>query len=266
MNKNKLLEEFYKNSNINVQGLENIPKYGTNIYFSNHLCMNDIFLLKYILKNAVSIVSSNSLFKEGERKELYNKLLTPFPLEVRAGENYTDVCLNKITDLLINKINIIIFPEGVFSDNNKLYKAHTGAVRALFKAKEINNDINIVPICIDIKNLDDEKKQLSKPWDNFTVNITILKSFNYEEYYKKYKENNNSDMIRKLTDDIMIEIAKTKNVPYTNEYGKLYDIDGFFFPDGKFITFEESNNKEYQDEYKSQINEIYNSIINNKDI
>lgn len=266
MKKDELLKEFFKNSNINVHGLENIPNYGTNIYFSNHLCMNDIFLLKYILKDAVNIVSSNSLFKEGERKELYNKLLTPFPLEVRAGKNYTDVCLEKITDLLINRINIIIFPEGVFSDNNKLYKAHTGAVRTLFKAKEINNNINVVPICIEIKDLDDEKKQMNKPWDNFTVNITILKTFNYETYYNKYKENNDNDMIRILTDDVMLEIAKTKDVPYMNEYGKLYDIDGFFFPNGKYITFEESDNKEYQDEYKSQIDEIYNSIINNKDI
>lgn len=266
MTKEQLLKEYYKNCDINVKGLENIPNKGTNMYISNHICMNDIFLLKYILKNAISIVSSNSLFKEGERKELYHKLLTPFPLEVRGGKNYTDVCMRKITDLLINHKNIIIFPEGVFSDNDKLLKAKTGAIRILFDAKEINKDINIIPICIDIDNLNDERKHLNAPWDNFKANITILEPFKYDDYYKEYLNSKNIDIIRKLIDDIMTEIANTKSVIYTNEYGKLYDTEGFYFPNGELIKFEDSTNEKYYIEYAKEIDNIYNSVINEKDI
>ena len=250
---------------ITLNGLENIPNKGTNIFVVNHNCFLDIYLIAYILNMpCISMVSANSLFGSNEeRKEKLNELLYPYPIEMRASTNYKDAIMNGAVKLLLNGKNVIVFPQGVFDKEKKVSRARTGIIRILFDALSVNDEIyNIIPIALEVSNVTLDNIQSSNVWDCFKANITILPRFNYSEYYYNYLKckfrADKNIILHNLMDLIMKDIAKCLNYQYVNEYIKLYDMDGFWFPDGKYVKFEDSNNELLYMKYSEMINSITN--------
>ena len=248
---------------ITISGLENIPNSGTNIFLVNHSSFLDIYLILYVLNMpCISMVSANSLFGANEeRKRKLNELLYPYPIETRANINYKDVIMNGAIKLLLNGKNIIVFPQGVFDQDKKISKARTGIIRILFEALEYKKEIyNIIPIALDVSNVTLDNIQSSSVWDNFKANVIVLPIVNYSEYYNDYikcnlKEDKNS-ILHDLMDYIMKEIAKRLGYEYVDEYIKLYDMNGFWFPNGEYIKFENSNDESLYIKYRDMINAI----------
>lgn len=248
---------------IHIQGIENLPSEGINIFVANHSCFLDIFLIPYVVNNpCISLVSANSLFGSNiERKNKLNDLLYPFPVETRAGEHYTDTCTNGAIDLLSQGKSLIIFPEGVFCEEGTVLKARTGTVRMLFEALERNNTkINLIPIALKVSGVRDENIQSSDVWEDFGADITILPEFDYANYHKEYLVSEDTRtkniILHNMMDDIMKSIAKELGFKYIDEYGALYDMEGFWFPNGKFVKFEESQEDTLYIEYKKLVEEL----------
>ena len=272
--KHQKLNEMFAHfiDNIHVSGFNNIPKEGTNIFLVNHNCFLDIYLIAYILnKPCISTVSSNSLFGlDEERKNKLKELLYPYPIETRANKNYKDICMEGAIKLLENGKDLIIFPEGVFDQANKISKARTGAIRILFEALDSKeNKYNIVPISLSVSNITQDNIQSSEVWNNFEASITILPKFNYRDYYKNYKEctlqEEKNIILRDLMDSIMKRIALELNYEYVDEYIPLYKMDGFWFPDGEFVRFENSEEKTLYVRYKEMINSIVKKYCSKKE-
>ena len=259
----KLASMFEKNiNNIHVKGIENIPNKGNNLFIVNHSCFLDIYLIPYILNMpCISMVSANSLFGMNEdRKQNLNKLLYPYPIEPRANKHYKYTIFKGATKLLENN-NIVIFPQGVFDHDKKISKARTGAIRILFDALETKKEVyNIIPIALNVSNINEKNIQSSVVWDDFKASISILPPFYYNSYFKKYKRNNSFEdkkiILHDLMDTIMKRIADDLNFEYNDNYIPLYDMDGFWFPDGEFVSFLESENENLYNKYEKQIDSI----------
>ena len=60
LKKKKLASMFEKHiNNIHINGLENIPNTGTNLFVVNHSCFLDVYLIAYVLNMpCISMVSS----------------------------------------------------------------------------------------------------------------------------------------------------------------------------------------------------------------
>lgn len=264
--KKELIKMFDKvSNNIKVYGIENIPFDGVNIFVSNHTCFLDVYLLAYVInKPCVNLVSATSLFGNNhDRKQKLNTLVYPFPIEIRAGEHYTDKCLGGAVDLLCNGINLIIFPQGVFDNSQTIYKARTGMARILFEALELTDlPVNIIPISLNISNINKDNILSSDIWGNFAATVTFLPKFDYNNYYKEYIKNETLEqrniVLHNLMDDLMKKIANNLDKPFLDKYGELYFIDGFWFPDGKYVKFEDAQNENLYNQYSNQIECLVN--------
>lgn len=268
--KKEKLNLLFKNdiNNIQVNGLDNIPTNGTNIFVVNHNCFLDIYLIPHVLNiPCISMVSSNSLFGiNEERKKRLNELLYPYPIETRANKYYKEIIFKGVVELLKNKKNIIIFPQGVFDEPNKIYKARTGIIRMLFDALGTEKDrYNIIPVALHVSNVNINNIQSSDLWDDFKADISILPPFAYNDYYNNYKKavsiEDKRIILHNLMDDIMKKIAYNLNFEYIDKYRELYNMDGFWFPNGEYVEFDKSENKLLYDKYSNMINSIVNRYI-----
>ena len=268
--KKEKLNLMFKNNinNIQVNGLDNIPTNGTNIFVVNHNCFLDIYLIPHVLNiPCISMVSSNSLFGiNEERKKRLNELLYPYPIETRANKYYKEIIFKGVVKLLKNKKNIIIFPQGVFDEPNKIYKARTGIIRMLFDTLDTEKDrYNIIPVALYVSNVNINNIQSSDLWDNFKANISILPPFVYNDYYNNYKKavsiEDKKIILHNLMDDIMKKIAYNLNFEYIDKYRELYNMDGFWFPNGEYVEFDKSENELLYDKYSNMINSIVNRYI-----
>ena len=264
LKKKKLASMFEKHiNNIHINGLENIPNTGTNLFVVNHSCFLDVYLIAHVLNMpCISMVSSNSLFGSNEeRKHKLNEMLYPYPIETRANKQYKDIIFKGAIKILENKNNIIIFPQGVFDNSGKISKARIGVVKILFNTLDSKREkYNIIPIALNTSNININNIQSSSVWDDFEATISILPPFDYNSYYNKYKkcllDDDKKVIFHNLIDAIMKKIAKTLNIEYVDEYISLYDMDGFWFPNGEYITFEKSENELLYNKYKNLIDSI----------
>lgn len=268
--KKEKLNLMFKNNinNIQVNGLDNIPTNGTNIFVVNHNCFLDIYLIPHVLNiPCISMVSSNSLFGiNEERKKRLNELLYPYPIETRANKYYKEIIFKGVVKLLKNKKNIIIFPQGVFDEPNKIYKARTGIIRMLFDTLGTEKDrYNIIPVALHVSNVNINNIQSSDLWDNFKADISILPPFVYNNYYNNYKKavsiEDKKIILHNLMDDIMKKIAYNLNFEYIDKYRELYNMEGFWFPNGEYVEFDKSENELLYDKYSNMINSIVNRYI-----
>ena len=268
--KKEKLNLMFKNNinNIQVNGLDNIPTNGTNIFVVNHNCFLDNYLIPHVLNiPCISMVSSNSLFGiNEERKKRLNELLYPYPIETRANKYYKEIIFKGVVELLKNKKNIIIFPQGVFDEPNKIYKARTGIIRMLFDALDTEKDrYNIIPVALHVSKVNINNIQSSDLWDDFKADISILPPFAYNDYYNNYKKavsiEDKKIILHNLMDDIMKKIAYNLNFEYIDKYRELYNMDGFWFPNGEYVEFDKSENELLYDKYSNMINSIVNRYI-----
>ena len=268
--KKEKLNLMFKNNinNIQVNGLDNIPTNSTNIFVVNHNCFLDIYLIAHVLNiPCISMVSSNSLFGiNEERKKRLNELLYPYPIETRANKYYKEIIFKGVVKLLKNKKNIIIFPQGVFDEPNKIYKARTGIIRMIFDALDTEKDgYNIIPVALHVSNVNINNIQSSDLWNDFKADISILPPFVYNDYYNNYKKavsiEDKKIILHNLMDDIMKKIAYNLNFEYIDKYRELYNMDGFWFPNGEYVVFDKSENELLYDKYSNMIDSIVNRYI-----
>lgn len=264
INKKKLLQKMFSpfSSDITIDGIDNLPQDGVNIYIANHCSIMDVFLISSFLeKPAVSIVSATTLFGlYKDRKKVFEDLLYSFPMEVRAGKHYTDICMQEIENLLINGVSVIIFPQGVFDDGKSIARARTGLARIVFDCMDRGLEVNIIPIALDISNIREDNILSTDVWNDFSAHVQILPRFQYLEYYNQYIKANTREerniVFHELMDFLMASLANHLHLPFVSQYNHLYDMDGFWVPNEKFIPFEKSNDPVLHEQYYDYVHSL----------
>ena len=181
-----------------IKCMKNIPKEGC-IIASNHASYLDPPILGFIvsqkLNKKVHYLAKIELFRHFFSRAVY-KLLEAIPVD----REKRDKSWIKTAKKYIRNGHIVgIFPEGERSKDNKLGKGKTGAVRLALAAKA-----PIVPVGIkgtyDLWPINKKFHKIKK-----IVRINIGKPIYYDGYYKKRIT---KSLLRRLTDNLMLEIGK----------------------------------------------------------
>ncbi len=114
---------FYTYLDLSFEGLENVPKDGSNIFASNHRSYTDPILISLKPKVMFSFMAKEELFKQNKLFAIIIKLFGAFP--VTRGSGGAEAIETSL--VRINKgYNLVIFPEGTRSKDGKVLKGKTG--------------------------------------------------------------------------------------------------------------------------------------------
>jgi len=115
--------------NFKIEGKENIPEKEGVIIACNHRSYADPVLVTIPMKNHVTYMAKEELFKN-KLFGAFIRFLGAFPVKRGAGDmKVIDDCV----DILASGRNVVIFPEGTRSKENKVGRGKTGV--ALIAAK-----------------------------------------------------------------------------------------------------------------------------------
>lgn len=126
---------------LKIKGLENIPKDSSVIFVSNHQGNFDI----PILINSINIPFGFIAKKELKRFPLINRWMMALNCVFISRDNPREAIksINAAAELLNNKKNLLIFPEGTRSKDAKVKKFKSGALKLASKSNSI-----IIPVSI----------------------------------------------------------------------------------------------------------------------
>ena len=234
MNKIDYLNKYMNKYNYNLK-TNNYKSNKVTIFISNHTCIREsLFVAKILNNNIVFTTSSNSVYKKAYKEKILNNSLYLLPLELYGSKKYFDIYLDKLINLLKENINIIFFPEGVYTRDGNINRAHTGVSRLIIKALENNIDFNVVPIYTKIT---DNKDKASLDLNNENVEITFLKELDLKNILDEYnKSDNKNEILHKIVDSAMKEIAKYGNIEYKCKYRNYVSKKRLFILDGKYVN------------------------------
>ena len=230
------------------------------IFVSNHTCIREsLYIAKALNDKVVFTSSSNSVYKKAYKEKIMNNSLYLLPLELYGNKKYTEVYLDKLLDLLKENINIIFFPEGVYTRDGNINKGHTGVSRLIIKAIENNININVVPIYIKIN---DNKDKANLNLNNDNVEINFLKEIDLKNILDEYtKSKNKNEILHKLVDTIMKEIANYGHIIYKNEYLNYISKNRLYILNGMYVNKNILLSKKYYINYCKDIEKRKNYII-----
>lgn len=255
------LKKLRENVNLVVNGDSQIIKEAPTIVITNHNCLKDIFYLPMSLSledKIISLISSRLIYKKDiKRQEVVNKYLYSMPIEAHGGKSYANLCLDSAANLLAEGYNLNIFPEGAYiNDKEHVYKGRTGAARILFSAKEKGINPNIVPISINVSQIDVDLDSYNLNEDDRVI-VNILNPIDYNDIYYDYKNSSSfverNANLHKIIDNGMKAIAKSLNREYVDSYIELYPKKNVIFEDGEKIDTDIAKKKQYYLVYKKSL-------------
>lgn len=189
-----------------VRGLENLPKETAFVFASNHHSFIDPFVMgsiisKHLKNKKIYFLSAMFLFFDLLANAIFGEFGGSIHLKQKVHGGFIKSALKQL-----RKGNVIgIFPEGVPNKKSSIRKGKTGVARLVLKGK-----VPVVPIGIQgTLHLWSRLKWLPRPGKKVT--ITIGKPIYFKEYYSRDEE---YAVLRKVTDDIMKEIALLINQKY----------------------------------------------------
>ena len=226
---------------------------------NNFTPLKDIFYLPMALEyDIVSLISSRLIYKNiEERKRVVNELLYAMPIEAHGGEIYSKMCLDYATNLLHEGIDLSIFPEGAYVEENVIYKGRTGACRILFYtlSKNENKKINFIPVAIDVS-------KTGKDLDNYefmndNVVVSFLSPVDYREDYEKFITSNNFEeknaCLHHVTDLAFKSIAAELNREYVDSYIELFPKKNVIFSNGEVVSTDLAQDSYYVNMYEQEL-------------
>ena len=184
-----------------VNGIENTPKQGPFIIAANHASYMDHFIIigtfvKHLNKK-IHFLSKKEHF-DSPLKAVWHRWAGAIPLDRAKGGKQA---LRWAIKALKNGKIIGIHPEGTRTLTGKIQKGKTGVARLVLEAK-----VPVLPVgLIGTFEILPKGKYMPK-FKKATMNIGKLMSF--EKYYNKKIT---KSLLRKITNEIMREIAKLSN-------------------------------------------------------
>jgi len=266
------LRKIREEINIEVNGLEHCDNKGVNIYISNHNCLKDIFYVPMALdKDIVSLISSRLIYKNvEERKRLVHSCLHTLPIEAHGGKIYSDMCLDYATRIVQSGIDINIFPEGAYIEEDIIHRGRTGAARILFNAVAAKADVNLIPVAIAVDKTSMDLDSYIFGEDN--VSVSFLPPIEYMDDFENYmtyeSQEKKKESLHNVIDTSFRNIAQVLGKPYDNSYIELFQKKNVIYSSGIVLSTEEAqqacNIALYKDSLQKESTEIIKQLIKNQ--
>jgi 1-acyl-sn-glycerol-3-phosphate acyltransferase len=194
-----------------VSGIENVPATGAVILASNHVSVVDSLFLPLMLKRKVTFLAKSDYFTG---KGLKGFAIRSFMNGVgqlsidRSGGKASEASLDTGVQVLRRDEVLGIYPEGTRSPTGKLYRGRTGVARMILEGRA-----PVVPVAM----FDTDKAMPigSKIPKVRRIGIVIGEPLDFSRF-----EGMEGDrfVLRSITDEIMVEIAKLSGQEYVDVY------------------------------------------------
>jgi 1-acyl-sn-glycerol-3-phosphate acyltransferase len=194
-----------------VSGLENVPATGAVILASNHVSVVDSLFLPLMLKRKVTFLAKSDYFTgkgiKGFAIRSFMNGVGQLPID-RSGGKASEASLDTGVQVLGRGEVLGIYPEGTRSPTGKLYRGRTGVARMILEGKA-----PVVPVAM----FDTDKAMPigSKLPKVRRVGVVLGEPLDFSRF-----EGMEGDrfVLRSITDEIMVEIAKLSGQEYVDMY------------------------------------------------
>ena len=195
-----------------VEGLENIPAEGPAILASNHLSFSDSFFLPMVLRRRITFVAKAEYFDDPKTAWFF-RAVGQIPIK-RTGGTDAKGALEAATDVLRDGGLFGIYPEGTRSPDGRLYKGHTGVARLAIE--------NRVPVLAVAMIGTREAQPIGQLRPRVFMPITIRISA--PMHFTPAGDHGPGPLaLRRVTDEIMFELARLSGQEYVDRYAKQRD-------------------------------------------
>jgi 1-acyl-sn-glycerol-3-phosphate acyltransferase len=195
-----------------VTGMENVPATGPVILASNHVSVVDSLFLPLMLKRKVTFLAKSDYFTgkgiKGFALRTFMNGIGQLSID-RSGGAASEASLNTGVQVLAQGGVLGIYPEGTRSPTGKLYRGRTGIARMVLEAKA-----PVVPVAM----FDTDKSMPigSRIPKVRRIGIVIGEPLDFSRF-----DGLEGDrfILRSITDEIMVEIARLSGQEYVDVYG-----------------------------------------------
>ena len=190
-----------------VKGIENLPKDRAFLIAPNHSSYIEHFLIgsqviPYINKKLHFIAKKEHF--EGVSQKSWHRIWSKYITYIRIDRSKGEEALREALSYLKKGEVIVVYPEGTRTLTGKIQKGRTGVARLALWAK-----VPVVPVGIkgtfEILPKGKMIPRLKK------ATLSFGRPMHFEKYYKKPMT---KKLLRKITDEIMREIAKLSDQKY----------------------------------------------------
>ncbi len=192
-------------------GRERVPSDGPGILASNHLSFADSVVIPLTSPRQVSFLAKSEYFTgtgvTGRLKAMFFRGTGQIPID-RSGGDASRAAMDAGREILRRGELFGIYPEGTRSPDGRLYRGKTGLARLA-----LQTGAPIVPVAM----IDTDKAQPTgkKIPHIVCVGIRFGEPLDYSAYADRAADH---ALLRRLTDDIMVEIARLSGQEYVDEY------------------------------------------------
>lgn len=190
------------NIDLQVSGVDNIPKENGFMIYSNHQGLFDIMAISVTCERPWAAVLKKELYNIPFMKQIVD-CTKSFPMD-REDIKQSMQVIQAVTKEVKQGRNYLIFPEGTRSKNgNQMLEFHSGSFKCATKAQ-----CPILPVAL----IDSHKVLDQKGSKKVTVQVHYLEPIYYEEY-KCLNTVELAEMVHKRIEKVVLEDSK--------EIGKL---------------------------------------------
>lgn len=190
---------------VRVVGRKNIPKRGPAILASNHLSALDHLVLPMATRRPIVNISKVEHFQSGKVKAWFFRKWHIIPVQRGKGDKGA---MEAAKQALRDGRLFCIYPEGTRSRDGRLHKGHTGVARLALEMR-----VPVVP-CGMVGTFEAKPKGGRTKWFHPTAAV-IGEPLHFDQYWGMQDD---KEVCRKVTDEVMLAIAKVSGQEYVHEY------------------------------------------------
>ncbi len=196
---------------LDVSGLEHIPKEGPGIITPNHLSFCDSIFVPGVLPRRLWAIGKGEYMDSWKTRHIF-PAMGMIPVD-RSGGDAAAAALDTAAKVLEGGHLFMIYPEGTRSRSGNLHKGRTGAARLAIRC-----DAPIIPVghqgTVDIQPPD---SVMLKPFKKCTIR------FGAPMHARDFGDPEDPRILRRFTDAVMFEIAQLSGQTYVDEYAGKSD-------------------------------------------
>ena len=197
---------------VKVEGRENVPRSGPVILASNHQSFIDSIFLPLTVHRRVTFVAKAEYF-ETWKTAWFFRAVGMIPIK-RDGGSASERALLAAKDVLASGGVLGIYPEGTRSPDGRLYRGHTGVARLAMQCGAA-----VVPVA-QFGTADVQPIGAMRPKFFKKVVIRMGPPLHFEPAGTANGDKPGIGEHRRITDQIMREIASLSGQQYVEEYAK----------------------------------------------
>jgi 1-acyl-sn-glycerol-3-phosphate acyltransferase len=190
---------------VKVVGRKNIPRKGPAILASNHLSALDHVVLPMATRRPIVNISKVEHFQSGRVKAWFFRKWHIIPVQRGKGDKGA---MDAAKQALREGKLFCIYPEGTRSRDGRLHRGHTGVARLALEMR-----VPVIP-CGMVGTFEAKPKGGKTKWFHKCAAV-IGEPLHFDQYWGMQDD---KEVCRKVTDEVMRAIAKVSGQEYVDEY------------------------------------------------